>query len=81
MMFIRIYKKSFLATLISLIGSVLMYSGIGITIGGMLAGILLSGLGLGIFLLAVIVNEKKLEKLRAKCSTSSSTAKRDFQLS
>lgn len=57
---IRIYRNSFLATVVSLLGYILLFSGvISAFDGAILGGILIAAVGAGLIFLAAWISERK----------------------
>lgn len=63
---ITIYKKSFLASFVSIVGSIMMVLGICLLFEELVAGIICTVIGIGFLLWAPIISERKLFKLWIK---------------
>ena len=63
---ITIYKKSFLASLVSIVGSIMMILGICLLFEELVAGIICAVIGVAFLLWAPIISERKLFKLWIK---------------
>ncbi len=63
---VTIYKKSFLASLVSIVGSIMLLLGIGLLFEETVAGIICAVIGVAFMLWAPIISERKLFKLWIK---------------
>ena len=63
---ITIYKKSALATVASIFGSIMSFTGIALAFEELAAGIICLLIGIGLMLLASVINKRKIFKLWVK---------------